>query len=92
MNLVDIQNLITSLGFPIACTIALGFFIWKIWKQDKADSQKREEKLYTIIGENQEQNRQLSETNAQFVNVLSTYKSDLEEIKNDVTDIKEKLQ
>lgn len=88
MNLVDIQNLITTLGFPIACTIALGFFVWKIWQQDKADSTTREEKLYMVITESQVQNKQLSETNAEFVTVLSTYKSDLEEIKNDVTDIK----
>ena len=88
MNLVDIQNLITTLGFPIACTIVLGIFIWKIWQQDKADSTKREEKLYTVITESQIQNKQLSKTNAEFVTVLSTYKSDLEEIKNDVTDIK----
>lgn len=91
MNLVDIQNLITALGFPIACTIALGFFVWKIWQQDKADSTKREEKLYTVITESQVQNKQLSKTNAQFVSVLSTYKSDLEEIKNDISDIKTKL-
>ena len=37
------------------------------------------------------QNKELSETNAKFVGVLETYKSDLEEIKHDVTDIKTHL-
>lgn len=34
----------------------------------------------------------LSKTNAEFVTVLNTYKSDLEEIKSDVSEIKENMK
>ena len=92
MDVGTIQTLISTLGFPIVCVIALGFFIWKIWNKAEARNEKREEKLYEVIAKAQAQNEQLSETNAQFVAVLSTYKSDLESIKNDVTEIKERIK
>lgn len=92
MSIEVIQTLITTLGFPIVCVIALGWFIWKIWNNSIERNEKREEKLYEVIEKAQAQNEKLSETNAQFVTVLNTYKSDLESIKNDVTEIKERIK
>ena len=28
---MDISNLISTLGFPIACCIAMGYFIYQMW-------------------------------------------------------------
>lgn len=83
------QNLITSVGFPIVCVIALGWFIYKAFEKFTANAEKREEKLYSIIAEAQATNEKLLETNAGFVGVLDAYKTDLVEIKNDVSVIKE---
>ena len=92
MDINTIQTLVTSLGFPIVCVMALGWFIYKAFEKFTAQSEKREEKLYTVIAQAQETNERLSNTNAEFVSVLNTYKSDLEDIKADVSEIKENMK
>ena len=92
MDINAIQTLITTLGFPIVCVIALGWFIYKAFEKFTAQAENREEKLYTVIAQAQETNERLSQTNAEFVSVLNTYKSDLEEIKSDVSEIKQTMK
>ena len=88
MDANTISQLITTLGFPIVLVGVLVWFIWQIYNDQKVNNHDREEKLYDVISKAQEQNVELSNTNAKFVGILETYKSDLEEIKHDVTDIK----
>ena len=92
MDVNTIQTLVTSLGFPICVCIALGWFIYKAFEKFTSQAEKREEKLYTVVAQAQETNERLSKTNAEFVAVLNTYKSDLDEIKADVTEIKENMK
>lgn len=92
MDVNTIQNLIASVGFPIVCVIALGWFIYRIFEKYTANAEKREEKLYSFIVEAQATNEKLLETNAGFVGVLDAYKTDLVEIKNDVAEIKQNLK
>lgn len=92
MDVNTIQTLVTSLGFPIVCVIALGWFIYKAFEKFTAQAENREEKLYTVIAQAQETNERLSQTNAEFVSVLNTYKSDLDDIKADVSEIKENMK
>ena len=87
-----IENMVATMGFPIVCVIALAFFIWHIWKQSNEQNEKREEKLYVIIDKAQEQNERLSQTNSEFVSVLDSYKHDIQEIKTDVIEIKNKIE
>ena len=88
MELMTIVELIPSLGFPIVCVIALGFFIWHVYKQ----SVLREEKLMAEITENRLVNEKAIETIAQFAERFTHIESDVELIKNDVVLIKDKLQ
>ena len=92
MDINTIETLITSLGFPIACVVALGWFIYKAFEKFTAQAEKREEKLYAVIAQAQETNERLTQTNAEFVSVLNTYKSDLDDIKADVSEIKENMK
>lgn len=71
MDVNTIQTLITSVGFPIVCVLALGWFIYKAFEKFTAQSEKREEKLYTVLANAQETNERLSKTNAEFVTVLN---------------------
>lgn len=87
MELNTLIELVSTLGFPIACVIALGFFIWKIYNQSIA----REEKLMTEITENRLVNQQAVETIAKFAERFSRIENDVESIKNDIVVIKEKL-
>lgn len=81
MEVAAFVEIITTVGFPIAVAIALGVFIWIIYKQ----SVRREE---TLMGEIKE-NRVI---NTKFAGIIAQYEITLGEIKNDVKDIKETLQ
>lgn len=67
------------------------WFIWKLWTKTQTQNEQRENKLYEVIGKAQAQNERLSATNSEFVAVLNAYKDDLQTIKNDVSDIKQKI-
>jgi hypothetical protein len=92
MDVNTLQQFITNVGFPIACVIALGWFIYTAFNKITAQSSQREEKLYTIVADAQETNKTLLKTNADFLAVLEIYKTDLETIKNDVASIKENMK
>lgn len=88
MEIGVIIELIGSVGFPIVCVLALGFFVYKIWQQ----SVTREEKLMAEITENRLVNEKAIETIAQFAERFTHIEEDVTEIKNDVVLIKEKMQ
>lgn len=91
MDVSTITQLITSLGFPIVCVIAMAYAMWKVYIRSEDQNEAREDKLYEVIAKAQAQNQELSDTNAKFVSILENYESDLDEIKTDVVDIKSKL-
>ena len=84
---VAFVELISTLGFPIACVVALGVFVWKIYNQ----SITREEKLMAEITENRLVNEKAIETIAQFAERFTHIETDVELIKKDVNLIKEKV-
>lgn len=92
MDVNTIQTAISTLGFPIVCVLFLGWFIWKIWMSQQDQNKEREDKLYEYIGKAQAVNEQLTKTNSEFVEILHSYKSDLDTIKNDVTEIKQNMK
>lgn len=78
MDIAMIGELITNFGLPIAMVIAMGAFIWIIYKQ----SVTREEKLMTELSECRAVNEKAIET-------LTIYAERLSVIENDVKEIKE---
>ena len=84
---VAFVELISTLGFPIACVIALGIFVLKIYNQ----SVTREDKLMAEIVENRLVNEKAIETIAQFAERFTHIETDVETIKTDINLIKEKL-
>ncbi|CAB1244977.1 conserved protein of unknown function [Ruminococcaceae bacterium BL-6] len=44
-NVQPIVELITNLGFPIVCCLALGYFVWKFANKLNNDSISREDRL-----------------------------------------------
>lgn len=80
MEAATFIELIPTLGFPIVVCIALGWFIWHIYKA----SEKREERLMTEITENRIINKQ-------FAEIIGKYEVTLGEIKSDVKEIKDTL-
>lgn len=86
--LAFLVELIPTVGFPIVCVIAMGMFIWKIYKASEA----REAKLMVEITENRKINKQAIETIAKYAESLETMKADISEIKTDITVITAKIQ
>lgn len=77
MEMTVFTELIATLGFPIALVIAMGFFIWQIYKQ----SVDREEKLMLEIAENRAVNAKAIETLTLYAERLGNIESDVKEIK-----------
>ena len=89
MNLDAILNIISSVGFPIACAIALGIFIWKI--TIVMITKEREDKLYDELAECRAVNEKAIATIAQYADSLTTIQQDVGHIKHDITVINTKL-
>lgn len=94
--LTALIELIPTLGFPIVCVIALGAFVFHIYKQTtkenaanmekvQARCKEREEKLYEEIKENREVNAQAIATIAHYAEKLEVIQNDIGEIKTDLT-------
>ena len=92
METDTVATLISNVGFPIFCVLALGFFVYKAYIRISDENRQREEKLYTMLGKNQEQLDRLEDVNSQFVEVLNAFKSDNQVIKKDIEDIKETVK
>ena len=80
---VAFTELIATLGFPIACVIALGFFVWKIYQR----SEVREDTLMIEIGKMREINSQANETIAQYAEKLEAIQEDVKDIKTSLNSI-----
>ena len=73
-----IGELISNFGFPITLVIAMGFFIWKMYKQ----SVTREDKLMNELAECRAVNDKAIETLSVYAERLSVIETDVKEIKN----------
>lgn len=87
MDISLITELITNLGLPIALVIAMGAFIFKLWKQ----SVDREQTLMTEITENRKVNEKAIATIALYAERLTHIETDITDIKGDVTVIKQNI-
>ena len=102
MGMTDSVTFIQTLGFPIACVIACGLFIYKVVIRDKDESKDREtqlieannkssealNKVADTIERSNEVNRELSETNRLLVDKIE---GRLENIDNNITKVIDKL-
>lgn len=86
METNTIIEVIQNVGFPIFIVLALGYFIWQLYKQ----SVTREETLYTEISKSREVNEKAIDTIARYAEKLEIIQNDIKEIKNDITFIKTK--
>jgi len=89
-------ELISTLGFPIACVIALGAFIFHIYKQTtkenaenmekvQARCKEREDKLYAELAMSREVNSKAIATIAHYAEKLDVIQKDISDIKTDIT-------
>lgn len=80
MDVALLIELITTVGFPIVCVIALGIFIFKIYKR----SESREDILMDEISRMREINAQAIDTIAHYSEKFDSIQKDIGEIKADI--------
>lgn len=99
--LAALVELIPTLGFPIVCVVALGAFVFHIYKnttkENKENMEKvqarckeREDKLYEEIKENRRINAEAIATIGKYADRLDTIQKDIDEIKVEVAVIANK--
>lgn len=99
MELSTISELITGVGFPIACCIGLGWFIFKIYNDMKADKEAAREQNAANMEKVQERCKEREdklfeeiklnrEVNAKAVETISQYATTMGEIQEDIKEIK----
>ena len=92
-------EIISTLGFPIACVVAMAAFIFYIYKQTTKDNaenmekvqarcKEREDKLYTELALSREVNSKAIETIAHYAEKLDVIQQDIHDIKTDITSIR----
>lgn len=90
-----IITIIQTLGFPIACVLGLGYFLWKMYNNDRTDNNTRETNIMETLGELNASNKLILEANKEILEanriLMSDYKIYLQGIQDDVKDIKDKL-
>ena len=92
MDITTVEGLITSVGFPIFCVLALGFFIYKSYENIEKRNEKKKKKLYSMLANSQSAIDNAIETNAKFVAQLESMQNNVNRISDDVDDIKEYLK
>ena len=89
-------NIISTLGFPVACVIGLGLFVLKIYNDTTKQNAENMEKVQTRCQEREDklynQLEKQNTINGRFAEIIAQYEVKLDEIKEDVKDIKNALQ
>lgn len=83
--LTYIAELIPTVGFPIACVIAMAAFIFYVYKRMEVNTKEREDILYKEIKENREINKKAIDTIARYAEKLDVIQNDVNDIKTDIT-------
>ena len=95
---MDWTQLFQSTVFPIAATIAMGFFIYTVYKdmlkrneKNEAINKEREERYIEIVKDTNALLVECQNTNAKFVEQLEIMQTSMKTIEDDVDDIKDYL-
>ena len=81
MEISTVSELIASLGLPIVLVLAMGWFIYQLWKQSVV----REEKLMSELTATRLVNEKALDTIAVYAEKLGVIESDVAEIKAAIT-------
>lgn len=83
-------EIIPTVGFPILCCGALGWFVYKFYTDSQQQNEEREEKLYSQLEKQTEINGKFAQIIEQYEVKLDTIQTDISEIKTDMAVIMSK--
>ena len=88
MDIAMWAEMVQSLGLPIVLIGAMGWFIFKLWKQ----SAEREAKLYDELAECRKVNDKAIAAIAQCAEKIGDVQEDVKEMKNNITKIVARIE
>lgn len=88
---MDFMSLFSEQLFPVACVIAMGWFVYTVYQDMKKTSSTREERYITLLNSSTEMLNKCQETNAKFIEQLENMQCSIKVITEDVQNIKEIL-
>lgn len=88
MDIALWAELIQTLGLPVVLIGAMGWFIFRLWKQ----SAEREKTLYTELEHSREVNEKAITTIAQYAEKLGDIQKDVKDIKGDIAVMASKIE
>lgn len=88
MEVTELMQLISTVGFPIVCAVGMGFFIYRCFLTITDSNKEREKKLYKIIDDVRQQVDKAMEINASFVSTLEIMDNSIKNLSQDVEEIK----
>lgn len=88
--LTFLVEILPTVGFPILCVGALGWFVYKFYTDSQKQNAEREEKLYIQLGKQTEINEKFANIIAQYETKLNIIQTDISEIKTDIAVIMNK--
>lgn len=77
-------ELIGSLGFPIVAAMALAWFMYKVWVNEQAQNNKREEQMMELVRELSGKLADLGRIVDENTKVLATLKENMNHIENSI--------
>ena len=79
-------ELIGSLGFPIVATLGLAWFMYKVWANEQAQNNKREEQMMELVRDLSGKLAELGRIVDENTKVLAMLKENMSHIENNLKD------
>lgn len=82
-------QVLQSVGFPIFCVLALGYFVYSSYQKMITDTKEREDKLYTMLTSAQSTISSAVENNVKLAAQIEIMQKNVEKLADDIEDIKD---
>ena len=88
---MDFMNIFNEQIFPVACVLAMGWFLYNVYQDMKKTASTREERYISLLNSSNDMLNKCQETNAKFIEQLENMQSSIKTITSDIENIKEIL-
>ena len=85
-------QVLQSVGFPIFCVLALGYFVYSSYQKMITDTKEREDKLYTMLASAQATISSAVENNVKLAAQIEIMQKNVEKLAEDIEDIKDSVK
>ena len=85
-------EVLQSVGFPIFCVLALGYFVYSSYQKMITDTKEREDKLYAMLTSAQATISSAVENNVKLAAQIEIMQKNVAKLAEDIEDIKDSVK